>query len=198
MEDPRQVPALVHVLRHSFRPSDQLEKALENFLPPESKQPSSSFEIKSLSMLALDGYLHANHAYTIKLMEARKAVNTSKGRSLEIIPDIEIRNVNENTIDILMGVQSKLAMYAITRTTANLLKNEAIAVRDEADPKFSVFARINSTVPITVDFQEQALEQYSQVYQQLGPKHLMNILPEGISGKDQYVRVRRAGVNDSY
>ena len=198
MEDPRQVPALVHVLRHSFRPSDQLEKALENFLPPESKHPTSSFEIKSLSMLALDGYLHGSHAYTLKLMEARKAVNASKGRSLEIIPDIEIRDVNEHTIDILMGVQSKLAMYAITRTTANLLKNEAIAVRDNADPKFSVFARINSSVPITPDFQQQALQQYGQAYEEFGSKHLMSILPEDISGKDQHMRIQRARENDSY
>ena len=148
-------------------------------------------------MLALDAYSHASHEYTVRLIEARKIVEKNNRQSLELIPDIEIRNVSENSIDILLGVQSKLALYAITRTASKLLKPEAIPMRDIADAKFSVVARINSTVPIAPAFQEQALEQYNEAFRQLSPKHLLNIFPEGISGKDQHMYMPRPDLNDS-
>jgi hypothetical protein len=197
MEIPQHAPELVHVLRHSFRPSEQLGRALSNFLPLESKRPTSFLEIKSLGMLALDAFSHASHAYTMQLIEARKAVEKSQGQSLAVIPDIEIRNVNENCIDILMGVQNRPAMYVLSRNTKHLLP-EAISMRDNADPKFSVFARINSSVPITASLQAQAVDQFNDTYQQLGSKYLLNIFPEGISGKDQYVRMKRPDLNDSH
>ena len=191
MENSRQVPELVHVLRQSFRPSQQLEKALENFLPPESKRPASFIEIKSLGMLALDAYLHANNAYTLQLIEARKAVEKNQRQSLAVIPDIEMRDVNENCIDILMGVQNRPAMYVLDRNIRQLLP-EAISIRDDAEAKFSVFARINSSVPISDAFKDQAAEQYAQTYQQLSSKHLLSIFPEGMSGSDQQLFINRA------
>ena len=197
MEAPRHVPKLVHVLRHSFRPSEQLGAALENFLPPESKRLPSSLEIKSLGMLALDAYSHASHAYAVQLIEARKLVEKSHGQSWAVIPDIEIRNINENSIDILMGVQNKPAMYILSRNIKRLLP-EAVSLRDNVDMKFSVFARINSSVPISAEFQAEAAEQYNETYRQLGSKYLLNIYPEGISGMDQYIRITRPELNDSY
>jgi hypothetical protein len=196
MEDSRHVPEMVHVLRHSFRPSEQLGKALEKFLPPESKRPPSLIEIKSLGMLALDAYLHADYTYTLQLIEARRVVEKSQRQPLAVIADIETRNVNENSIYILMGVQDSLAIDDLCQNTKNLLP-DALSMRNNVDPKFSVFARINSTVPITAAFQAQAVEQYAEVYQQLGAKNLLNIFPKGISGKDQYVRARRPDLNDS-
>ena len=196
MEEPRQVPELVHVLRHSFRPSEQLGRALELFVPLESRRLQSSPEIKSLAMLALDGYSHANHAYTTDLIKARKAIENSPMRSFEITPDIDIRNINENNIDILLGVQNKLALYTLTRLTKNIFKTEASSGRDPADPMFSVFVRINSSVPITPEFQQEALEQYSQIYQQLAPKHLMSIHTQGVIGNDQWLAMKRINMLD--
>ena len=195
MEDSRQVPELVHVLRHSFRPSEQLGRTLEKFIPPESKRPSSFVEIKSLGALALDGYLHGSHAYTLNLIEARRAIERSQGKSLEIIPDIEVKVVNDYTVDVLMGVQSKLAMYLLNRTTKRFLP-DAVSLRDEADMKFSVFARMHSSVPISPYFKEEAIEQYNEDYEQFGTKHLFNILPVGISGKDQHLRINRVASLD--
>jgi len=195
MEEPRQVPDLVHVLRHSFRPSDTLGNTLENFLPPESKRLSSSMEIKSLGMLALDGYLHANYKYSSQLIEARKAIEKSQNQSMAIIPDIKIRRVSDEVIDVLMGVENRMAMYLLTRTTRDSF-TEAIPLRDKADTKFSVYARIRSSVPITDDFQHQAVEQYNEAYQEYAPRHLMNIVPEGIIGKTQHVPLRRATSRD--
>jgi len=190
MEESRQVPELVHVLRHSFRPSDQLGLALENFRPPESRRPVSPLEIKSLGMLALDGYSHANYAYSEQLIDARRAVEKSQGRSFTLTPEIEIRHVNENAIDILMGVEDKMAMFMLMRTTKNFLP-EAIPLRDNVNRKFAVFTRIHSSVPIPNSFQDQALAEYHDAYKEFGPKNLMNILPEGIIGKSQHRPARR-------
>jgi len=190
MEEPRQVPELVHVLRHSFRPSEQLGRALEFFLPPESKRPADFLQIKSLGMIAIDAYMHANYKYSNELIKARKKIDESQNRSLEMTPDVELRQVGEKSVDVLLGVRNKIALGAITLATKKYLPG-GILMRDEADKKYSVFARINSSVPIKASFQADALEQYQETYDQIGSKHLMNILPQGLVGIDQHMRIRQ-------
>jgi hypothetical protein len=190
MEDPRQVPELVHVLRHSFRPSEQLGKALEFFLPPESKRPNNFLQIKSLGMIAIDAYMHANYKYSNELIEARKQIDKSQNQSLEITPDVDLRQVGDKSVDVLLGVRNKIALGAITLATKKYLPG-GILMRDQADKKYAVFARINSSVPITARFQADSLEQYQEAYDQMGSKHLMNILPEGLIGMDQHLRIRQ-------
>jgi len=164
--------------------------ALENFLPPESKRLRNPIVIESLSAIALDAYLNANHKFTQQIINVRKEMEQNRRKSLAIIPDIEIRRVGEKTIDVLMGVQDIPSMYLLNRMTKILLP-EGVSNRGTADEKFSVYARINSSVPITPDFQAQAIEQYDELYQQLAPKRLMSIFPEGINGRDQYIRIMR-------
>jgi len=190
MEEPRQVPELVHVLRHSFRPSEQLGRSLELFLPPESKKPANFLQIKSLSIIAIDAYMHASYQYSNALIEARKQIDKSQNRSLEITQDVELRQVGEKSVDVLLGVRNKIALGAISLATTKFLSG-GVLMRDHADKKYSVFARINSTVPINTDFQAAALEKYQEAYEQLGSKHLMNILPQGLVGMDQHLRIHQ-------
>ena len=190
MEEPRQVPELVHVLRHSFRPSEQLGRALEFFLPPESKRQTDSLQIKSLGIIAIDAYMHANYEYSNALIEARNQIDKSQNQSLEITHDVELRQVGEKSVDVLLGIRNKIALGALSLATSKYLSG-GILMRDNVDKKYSVFARINASVPIDKGFQADALEQYRETYEQMGSKHLMNILPQGLVGMDQHLRIRQ-------
>ena len=141
-------------------------------------------------MIVLDAYRHASYQYSNELIEARKRVDNSQGQSLEVTPDFQLRQVGEKSVDVLMGVRNKIALSALSQTTKKLLP-ESLAMRDYADPKYSVFARIHSTVPITPYFQAEAAERYQEAYANLGTKHLLNILPVGITGMDQWLPIAR-------
>jgi hypothetical protein len=181
---------LVHVLRHSSRPSEQLGSALEIFYPPESQRNRSFVDIKTLGKITLDAYKHAQFDYSLDLIEARKAVEQHRGQSLEISPAVDIRRIGSKTIDVLLGLQDNRALYALNKQTLDFLP-EGIEAYDAVDLKYSLFARIHSSIAITDSFQENAVEQYKRTYQHYGPKHLLNILPQTITGMDQFIATPR-------
>ena len=177
---------LVHVLRHSFRSSEQLKGVLESFYPPEAENNHSTIEIRSLGMLALDAYRHANYEFSIPLIEARKDVERSRGNALEITHDVGIRRIGEKTIDVLMGIQDKTALHQLHYDMRKRLP-EGKLMHSNVDRRFSVFARINANVPISDDFEADAMNGYYEKYEQLGEKHLLSVVPTGISGMDQWL-----------
>ena len=179
---------LVHVLRHSFRPTQQLGQAIEQFVPPESEYSHSSIHIKSLGKISLDPVLNAQYVYAQQLINARSALETHKGHPLEITPDIKVRKVGETTLTILMGVKNKVALRALTRQTNAYLPG-TVSEREDVSPDFSLYTRISSSVPITDAFQAEAEEQFRERYEQYNAAHLFSVIPDGIAGIDQFRRV---------
>jgi hypothetical protein len=190
MEDTRQDLDLVHVLRHSFRPSTQLAHALEGFIPPGSERSRSFIEIKSLGMIALDAVKHAQYAYSQEIMDAQKTIEANRSHSFEVIPEIEVKKIGEKTLHILMGVQEKKLLYHLMRTTRQRIP-EGVQLRDPESSEFSMYARIHSSIPITEEFRAEATERYNEMYQSMSGKHLFSVLPEGITGIDQFRQIPR-------
>lgn len=195
MEDTRPSLELVHVLRHTFRPSDQLEEALEQFLPPDSKRPAAHLEIRSLGSIALNVMNSAPSAYSLRLIDARKGFEKNRNQSFEILPRIKARQVGEKTLDILMGVHRDLSLDMLMQATRQRLP-EGVQMKDPSDRSLSVYARIQSSVPIDDTFQVEATGRFVRTYRSLGPPHLFNIIPEGIAGMDQYIPIPQTSSYD--
>lgn len=191
MEDTRSSLELVHVLRHSFRPTEKFGEALEVFTPPESERPRSLFAIRSLSMLAIDAVGNANYEYSQQIAAARKALDTKQNLSFEISPDIEVRRVGDKALEIYMGVQNKKELFKLLQATQRYIP-EGVPLRDQVSPSYALYTRVNSLAPIPLSFSDEAAEAFMQRYEDEGKKHLFSVLPEGLAGIDQYRQVPRS------
>ncbi len=188
MEDTGYSLELVHVLRHTFRPSQQLEELLIESLPPGPVGSRSFFEIKSLSAIALNAYKTANYEYTKQIIAANKALEANKGRAFDLIPDVEIRKIGEKTLDILMGVYDRRGMYDLTHAT-RLRLPEAASLKSAADPRYSLFARIHSSAPITNEYGAHVSDVFKTRHDEGRRKYILNVLPNDMTGSDQYLKV---------
>jgi hypothetical protein len=177
---------LAHVVRHSFRPSEQLESLLHSFAPPESIHIQSSLVIKSLAVVALDGVRAAHYEYSQPLIDAKRSVEKHSNVGMPILPDIEVRKVGEKTLNILLGSDDKQSLYILNRELKQKLP-EGTPLRNNADPQYSVYARLQSTVPLDDQQLIDAEMRFKQFHDQQHAKRILSIYPQGIVGRDQYI-----------
>jgi hypothetical protein len=192
MEDTRYSTELVHVLRHSFEPSAQLGQLLETLLPPRPQGSRSFYEIKSLSMIALNAYKVAHYKYTLQLIEAQKALEASRAKVFDLHSEIEIKKRGEKTLEVFMGLNNPTGMQDLIRTTQSKLP-EGIALRSSNDSRFSVFAQIHSSTPIDESDYSEAQERMAEIFDTRrdddGKKYILSISPKEIVGSDQFLKI---------
>ncbi|MES2631308.1 MAG: hypothetical protein V4611_05120 [Patescibacteria group bacterium] len=105
MEDTRQSIELVHVLRHSLRPSPELEKALNTFVKPGLEQPR--FSVRMLSSFVLDS--STNHSSGI--YRARQDIERGNTVDFELGPHLAAQRLAGGALKILMRIDDSIDRF---------------------------------------------------------------------------------------
>jgi hypothetical protein len=186
MGDATKPQTLVHVLRHSFRPSEQLAHSLQEFILPKSELHQNSILIRSMAMVALDARRHHQHEFTVPLIEARKEVDRNQNISIPITRDIKVRKLSEEVLSILLRTDDKKLMYQLHRSLKNRVP-EGTSLPENPNAKFFVAADLKSTIPFDERRIADAEQQYGEVFSRQHLNTLFSVYPLGISGMDRYV-----------
>jgi hypothetical protein len=181
---------LAHVVRHSFRPSEQLETFLHSFAPAESLTTHSSLAIKSLALVALDGVRAAHYEYSLPLIEARRDVEKHSNVGIPVLPDIEVRKVGEKILNILLGSDDKQSLYIMNRDLKRRLP-DGTPLRNNADPVYSVYARLESSDPIDDEKLLDAEMRFKQFHDEQHTKRILSIYPQGVVVREQHIPTAR-------
>jgi hypothetical protein len=186
MSDTAKPQTLVHVLRHSFRPSEQLTHSLQEFIPPQSEHLQSSVTIKSLAKVALDSHRYRQHEFSLALIEAEKDVIRNRNISIPILEDMRVLKLTDTALKIVLRTNDIRSMYRLHRALKNRVPEDTSLPRNP-NAVFLVTADLKSTVPFD-DFRiKDAEAQYHELYTHKESEKLMNIFPEGLTGIDQYI-----------
>ena len=186
MADTAEPQTLVHVLRHSFRPSEQLTHSLQEFIPPESEHLHSSIIMKSLAKVALDSHRYWQHEFAPALIEAEKDVIRNRNLSIPIQSDIRVLKLTDTALKIVLRTNDTRSMYLLHRALKNRVP-EGTSLPLNPTAVFLVTADLKSTVPFDDLRIKDAEEQYRELSSHVESQKLMNIFPEGLTGIDQYV-----------
>lgn len=98
MEDTTREIKLVHVLRHTFRPSPELANALDGFTIPGNERPR--FLIKTLASLVID----STKNYSLGLHEAKQAVERDTVTDIQLGPHLAAQRMASGALKILMRI----------------------------------------------------------------------------------------------
>jgi len=154
MEDTTREIELVHVLRHSFRPSETFEAALGAFVKPGLEQPR--FLIKSIASLAM----RDDRQYSGNIFAARQEIERSKLLDFQIGPKLAVRDLGEGALRLLFqlddtrneaGQETNMLNYLamVNRTSQHL--PSAHKERDLEDTKFNFYTVIGPKYAIPMD-----------------------------------------------
>jgi hypothetical protein len=186
MEDAAKPQTLVHVLRHSFQPSEQLATSLEEFIPHESEHFQSSVTIASLAMIALDSYRFRQQEFLLPLREAKKDIERNRNVSIPILRGLKIRQYTANVLSVVLRTGDVRSMYLMHNALLDKVP-EGTSLPDNPNAKFLVTAHIKSTVPFDQTQVAEAEEQFLDTFGNQQSNKLFSINPDTITGIDQYI-----------
>lgn len=138
-------------------------------------------------MLALDAVDVSNHHYSNRMNAAREWLAVERSRLFSIRKEIEVKQLGETTLAILMGTDDRVDLFKLMRNTARLLP-DAVYLRDQADPKYSMYVRVESVQPFSDTAPDQILKLFNEEYYNKNAQ-LLSVTPGTLLGVDQYRRV---------
>ena len=186
MEDAAKPLTLVHVLRHSFQPSEQLATSLKEFIPHESEHFQSSVTIASLAMIALDSSRFRQQEFLLPLREAKKEVERNRNVSIPILHGLKIRQYSTNVLSVVLRTGDVRSMYLMHNALFDKVP-EGTSLPDNPNAKFLVTAHIKSTVPYDQIQVAEAEERFIDTFGIQLSNKLFSIKPNSITGIDQYI-----------
>lgn len=200
MEDTGRNIELVHVLRHSYRPSHVLEEILEGSVQPRAERPRSLASIRSLSMIAFNAMDVANMKHANAIFKARQFVDTQTNQWFRLGEYIEVKKAGEKALAILMSVvnddgstnEGNLpSKYTQFTDAVNERLSDGISLRDPGDPQYSLYARLEYFTPVTDEFQQSVSKDLGDAFFALAAKGILSVSPNGLPGFDQQRSIER-------
>lgn len=180
MEEPSQSVELVHVLRHSFRPSEQLQSSLEAFIKPGSVRPR--FLIKTLSSIALTPQFGDSHAYNPATRRAVRAFEVHN-QPIQLGSKLGARRIGDGALRLFFNAENNEEITNLIHETLDELGMGTI-VDDVDSAAASLFVQIDSTKAIGKD---ELAKPGIALRNQLNSdnKHLFKVVPDLLLGRDE-------------
>jgi len=181
MEDTRQNFELVHVLRHSFRPSQPLGNAIENFIKPGKILPR--LLLYGSKEAAVDLQAYNDFAYK-KEEDKAQADFTKNTESIYISPIMHFREIGSSAVRLafLPTDESVPVFNRAINTLDDAIPN--ILPPYDKPPRFFLYIDIPTTHIVNP---EEWRPRYSTLRATLANKALRtmySVRPEGIVGQD--------------
>ena len=187
MEDTDQHVELVHVLRHSFRPSDRLQTSLEAFTKPGLARPR--FLVKTLSAIALNTIDAANYHYDLPIKRAIHSFEQHH-QPLQLGRDLAARRMADGTLNILFSAENRAHLKDFAKETMVQLP-EGVPLDDGENPRFDLYVGIDQAHAI--DF-EEIVRPGTALIKGLrsGLRNLYTVIPETMTSRDEQRVIHRA------
>jgi len=187
MEATDQHVELVHVLRHSFRPSEQLQSSLEAFTKPGLVRPR--FLVKTLSSIALNTVDVANYHHDLSIKRSIQSFERHH-QPVQLGRDLAAHRMGDGALKILLSIENYADLTDLTKETAVQLP-EGVLLDDGEDPRFNLFVRIDQAHAINY---EEIVQPGTALIKQLrnGQRNLYTVIPETITGRDEQRVIHRA------
>ncbi|MDB5162902.1 MAG: hypothetical protein JWN28_509 [Candidatus Saccharibacteria bacterium] len=175
----REIEQLYDLFRHTLRPSQELQAALEPFRKPRPVRPR--FLVKSLFAIALDPSDVHNFDYNLKIKEAIETFEEHR-QPLQVGRDFSIRRLADGALKILLTTENHDELNDLMEATQQSL-SRSIGVRSEK-PKYDLFVRIEPSQTIG---QNEIRKQGEQFFNQLhnGSRKLFHVTPETIVRREE-------------
>ena len=186
MEATDQHVELVHVLRHSFRPSEQLKTSLEAFTKPGLVRPR--FLVKTLSAIALNTVDVANYHYDLPIKRAIQSFEQHH-QPIQLGRDLAARRMADGTLNILFAADNRDHLRDLTKETMVQLP-EGVPLDDGENPRFDLYVGIDQAHAI--DF-EEVVRPGATLIKSLrsGLRNLYTVVPETMTSRDEQRIIQR-------
>jgi hypothetical protein len=139
MEDTGTQPELVHVLRHTFKPSEALRHSLQNFLTNENAIHRLS--IMTLSGIALNGFEVGQYRHDEAILRARQLFERHR-QPLQLDAHSGAKRMASGALNIYFAVEDRTSLQALKAETYRKFPDNTV-FDDTFDPRFDLFVRID-------------------------------------------------------
>jgi hypothetical protein len=147
MKDARSSTELVHVLRHSFRPSEKLQTSLEKFTKQGLTRPR--FLIKTLSAIALNTLDVSNSYHDVAIKGAIEKFEQYRD-PIQIGYPLAAQRMADGALKIFLSSQNHKDIVDLTSKTHDKLPS-GVLLDDNEDDRFDLFVHIDASHALSQD-----------------------------------------------